>query len=435
MTVELERAPRTTPPRPDGRIRREPRVAAMVLGGAGLVVIGAYLPWATFVLNDGPYPEHATLEFFSEPWAVTGFRLHLLGFGLAGIVLALVPVPGRARILRGLGIATAAVSTINGLFITARGGGLGAITVDGGDAAFGAVAALAGGGLLAAGAVVSGVGGRPAPEWRFGVAANLSGAAASKVGIALPFPLVMLVCAVVAGVVGAVVGTPTLRVRGDYLAIVTLAFGEIFVRSAQNDIGGLTGGANAIPGIPPVELLGTMFDSAIAVGPLQLPPGTIYYALIVLVVAVVMLVFANLRSSRLGRAWIAIREDEDAARAMGIRTGRTKIMAFLLGAMLAGFAGAVFAHKTATVSYESFRFLESVTLLAAVILGGTGTIPGAVLGASILFVLPEKLREFSDYRLLLFGIALILIMRIRTQGLVAAARRRGRAPRTREEAT
>jgi branched-chain amino acid transport system permease protein len=129
--------------------------------------------------------------------------------------------------------------------------------------------------------------------------------------------------------------------------------------------------------------------------------------LIVLIVAAVMVVFGNLKSSRLGRAWIAIREDEDAARAMGIRTGPIKVLAFLIGAMLAGVAGAVFAHKTGTVSYESFQFLESVTLLAAVILGGMGTIPGAVLGASVLFVLPEKLREFSDYRLLLFGIALV----------------------------
>ena len=153
-------------------------------------------------------------------------------------------------------------------------------------------------------------------------------------------------------------------------------------------------------------------------------PGVLYYVLIVLIVAAVMLVFANLKSSRLGRAWIAIREDEDAARAMGIRTGPIKILAFLIGATLAGFAGAFFAHKTATVSYESFRFLESVTLLAAVILGGMGTIPGAVLGASILFVLPEKLREFSDYRLLLFGIALILIMRFRPQGLVPDRHRR-----------
>jgi len=146
--------------------------------------------------------------------------------------------------------------------------------------------------------------------------------------------------------------------------------------------------------------------------------------LIVLIVAAVMVVFGNLKNSRLGRAWIAIREDEDAARAMGIRTGPIKILAFLIGAMLAGLAGAFFAHKTGTVSYESFRFLESVTLLAAVILGGMGTIPGAVLGASVLFVLPEKLREFSDYRLLLFGLALVVIMRYRPQGLVPDRHRR-----------
>jgi branched-chain amino acid transport system permease protein len=220
------------------------------------------------------------------------------------------------------------------------------------------------------------------------------------------------------------VGSPTLRVRGDYLAIVTLAFGEIFVRTAQNDIGGLTGGSNAMPGIPPLSLFGHGFDEQLVVGGVPLAPGVPYYVLIVLIVAGAMLVFANLKDSRLGRAWIAIREDEDAARAMGVRTGQIKILAFLVGAMLAGLAGAFYAHKTATASYESFRFIESVTLLAAVILGGMGTIPGAVLGASILFVLPEKLREFSDYRLLLFGIALILIMRFRPQGMVPDAHRR-----------
>jgi branched-chain amino acid transport system permease protein len=561
MTAALKRAHahRVAQPGPVGSARPGPLATTMQLGGAALVLVGALLPWATFVLNDGPYPEHATLQFFTEPWAVTGFRLHLLGFGLATIVLALLPVPGRGRIQRSLGVGAVAVSVINGSFIAARGGGLGAITTSNGDVAFGAVVALVGGVLLVLGAAVAGGGARPVYTWRFNawveraillvttalllllvaavlssggassavnvyagavflslgaavagmlgalhaagllgwfsalserhrpfsvaallvaalllplteagseywmtvaanvgvyaatavglnivvglaglldlgyvaflgigafVAANLSGAAASRVGIMLPFPVVMLISTVVAGVVGAVVGTPTLRVRGDYLAIVTLAFGEIFVRSAQNDIGGLTGGANAIPGIPPVELFGITFDSAISLGPLRLPPGTLYYALIVLVVAVVMLVFGNLKNSRLGRAWIAIREDEDAAAAMGIRTGRTKVMAFLIGAMLAGFAGAVFAHKTATVSYESFRFLESVTLLAAVILGGMGTIPGALLGASILFVLPEKLREFSDYRLLLFGIALILVMRVRPQGIVPDVHRR-----------
>jgi branched-chain amino acid transport system permease protein len=256
------------------------------------------------------------------------------------------------------------------------------------------------------------------------VAANLSGAAAAKIHLQLPFALVMVICAVVAGMFGAVVGSPTLRVRGDYLAIVTLAFGEIFVRSAQNNIGGLTGGSNAIPGIPAVELFGTRFSERITVGGLQLPAGVLYYVLIVLIVALVMLVFSHLKESRLGRAWIAIREDEDAARAMGIRTGPIKILAFLTGATLAGFAGAFFAHKTGTVSYESFRFTESVTLLAAVVLGGMGTVPGAVLGAALLFALPEKLREFADYRLLLFGLALILIMRFRPQGLVPDRHRR-----------
>jgi branched-chain amino acid transport system permease protein len=250
-------------------------------------------------------------------------------------------------------------------------------------------------------------------------AANLSGAAASKVGIALPFPIVMVICAVVAGCFGAIVGSPTLRVRGDYLAIVTLAFGEIFTRVAQNNIGGLTGGANAIPNIPQVELFGTAFNESIIIGAIRLPSGVLYYVLIVLLVAFVMLVFAHLKDSRLGRAWIAIREDEDAARAMGVRTGPIKILAFLTGAMLAGLAGAFFAHKTAVVAYDSFRFTESVTLLAAVILGGMGTIPGAVLGASILFILPEKLREFADYRLLLFGLGLIVLMRLRPQGLIA----------------
>jgi branched-chain amino acid transport system permease protein len=170
----------------------------------------------------------------------------------------------------------------------------------------------------------------------------------------------------------------------------------------------------------------------------KLPAGVLYYVLIVLLVAATMAVFANLKFSRIGRAWIAIREDEDAARAMGIRTGKMKILAFLIGAMLAGLAGAVFAHKNGTVSYESFKFLESVTLLAAVILGGMGSIPGAVLGAALLFVLPEKLRDFEDYRLMIFGLALILIMRFRPVGLIPDAHRRAemieRADENAEEA-
>jgi branched-chain amino acid transport system permease protein len=534
--------------------RLAPAATALRIVGGVLTIIGTYLPWATFVLNDGAYPEKATLNFFVDPLGVTGFRLHLLLLGLAVIVLTVLKVAPTGRMVRGLGWGIVAVAVVNGAYIIVKGGGLGAITAADGVAAFGAIVTLLGGIAAIVGGTAGGLGERPTLSWRLpwwvewivllvvfvivlflvaavltsggqggvvnvyagavflsllgalggafsalsasgllgwvstlserhrafsvivllamalglpltaagteywmtvaaniGVyaataiglnivvglaglldlgyvaflgigaftAANLSGAAASKVGIALPFPLVMVICAVVAGCFGAIVGSPTLRVRGDYLAIVTLAFGEIFTRVAQNNIGGLTGGANAIPNIPQVSLFGTAFNESITIGAVKLPSGVLYYVLIVLLVAFVMLVFAHLKDSRLGRAWIAIREDEDAARAMGVRTGPIKILAFLTGAMLAGLAGAFFAHKTAVVAYDSFRFTESVTLLAAVILGGMGTIPGAVLGASILFVLPEKLREFSDYRLLLFGLGLIVLMRLRPQGLIA----------------
>jgi branched-chain amino acid transport system permease protein len=550
--------------RPPGRLARvaaplAPHATAVRVAGGVLAVIGAYLPWATFVFNAGPYPEKATLNFFVAPFGVTGFRLHLLIFGIAAIVLALTRLPARGRVLRGVGWGVVAISVLNGLYIVVQGGGFGAATASDGTIAFGVFVALVAGVLIVLGAVAGGI--EPRPEWRWRlnpvaecallvvtylvlllvvaevltsggqggaanpysgavflsflgalgglftalhasglltwiaalserhrvfsvvvllvcalalpltaagseywmtvaanigvyaataiglnivvglaglldlgyvaflgigavVAANLSGAAAAKIHLHLPFPVVMIVSAVVAGMFGAIVGSPTLRVRGDYLAIVTLAFGEIFVRSAQNNIGGLTGGSNAIPGIPAVELFGTRFSDRVTIGGLQLPAGVLYYVLIVLIVALVMLVFSHLKESRLGRAWIAIREDEDAARAMGIRTGPIKILAFLTGATLAGFAGAYFAHKTGTVSYESFRYTESVTLLAAVVLGGMGTVPGAVLGAALLFALPEKLREFADYRLLLFGLALILIMRFRPQGLVPDKHRR-----------
>jgi branched-chain amino acid transport system permease protein len=559
MTVLEKKKPATAPPAAGGWLAAlTPYALLLRVAGGLLTLIGSLLPWATFVLNDGKYPEEATLENFSAPFASSGFRLHLIIFGIVAIAVTLLKAPAANRIVRALGFGTVAIALVNGLWIASKGGGLGAITASDGAVAFGSVVALIGGVVLVIGAIAGGIEPVPAVTWQFNryvewlilvviyvlllllvaavltsggfgatatyagavflsflgavggllgalhgagllgwvstlserhrifsvivmlivalclpltgagneywmtvaanigvyaataiglnivvglaglldlgyvaflgigafVAANLSGAAAAQFDVQVPFPLVMIISAVVAGIFGAIVGSPTLRVRGDYLAIVTLAFGEIFVRSAQNNIGGLTGGSNAIPGIPPVTAFGIGFDQSLKIGSIALPRGVLYYVLIVLIVAFVMAVFANLKYSRLGRAWIAIREDEDAARAMGIRTGPIKILAFLIGATLAGFAGAFFAHKTATVSYESFRFLESVTLLAAVVLGGMGTIPGAVLGASILFVLPEKLREFADYRLLLFGIALILIMRYRPQGIVADAHRR-----------
>ena len=234
----------------------------------------------------------------------------------------------------------------------------------------------------------------------------------------------MVISAVIAGMFGAVVGSPTLRVRGDYLAIVTLAFGEIFVRTAQNNIFGLTGGSNAIPGIPQVELFGTPFSDRIAVAGLQLPAGVLYYLLIVFLVAIVMLVFSHLKESRLGRAWIAIREDEDAAAGHGHPHRPDQDHGVPLRCHSRRVRRRVLRAQDRHRVLRELPVPESVTLLAAVILGGMGTVPGAVLGASLLFVLPEKLREFSDYRLLLFGLALILIMRFRPQGLVPDRHRR-----------
>jgi branched-chain amino acid transport system permease protein len=529
-----------------------------IVGGA-LLIVAALLPWVTFALNKGNYPDRATLQYFDAPFQVTGYRWHLLLLGVLVLIATFAPIPSKGRVVRSLGWGGLLVAAINTIFIAVEGGGLGAVTAADGKSAFGGIV-----GIVAGLAVIfggTGFGIEPPAKWKiklptpwayvvlvvtfaavlvgvsetltaggqggpanpyagalflsflgfagglltalngFGlvhwiselsekhrvfsvivllvcalllpftnagseywmtvaanigiyaataiglnivvglaglldlgyvafmgigavVAANLSGAAASKVGIELPFPVAAVIAAVVAGIFGALVGSPTLRVRGDYLAIVTLAFGEIFTRSAQNNIGGLTNGANAIPGIPPLSLFGKEFNEPLQLGAISLPSGVLYYVLIVLLVGAVMAIFANLKFSRIGRAWIAIREDEDAARAMGIRTGQAKILAFLVGATLAGLAGAVFAHKNGTVSYESFKFLESVTLLAAVILGGMGSIPGAVLGASLLFVLPEKLREFSEYRLLIFGLALVLIMRFRPQGLVPDRHRR-----------
>ncbi|QUQ67475.1 branched-chain amino acid ABC transporter permease [Kutzneria sp. CA-103260] len=531
----------------------------LTAAGSLLVIIGALLPWATFVLNDGPYPDKATLEFFDAPFGLSSFRLYLEILGLAGIVFTFVPIRDRIRVLKAVGWAALGVALINTLFIAGDGGGLGAITMADGAPAFGGIVAVVGGILLVRGAywlpaeppIVlrpklpwwaewlillvafvallflitetltagghSGVsdpyigplflsylcatGGLMGVLWAFGVtkwisdmserhrifsiavlvlcalavpftsvgndywmtitanigvyaataiglnivvglaglldlgyvafmgigafvAANLSGAIASEFGIRLPFLLAAICAGVVAGIFGAVVGSPTLRVRGDYLAIVTLAFGEIFVRTSQNNIGGLTGGSNAIPNIPDLSLFGAQFSDSLTIGGVQLPAGVLYYLLTVLLVALVMLVFGNLKNSRIGRAWIAIREDEDVARAMGVKTGKLKILAFMTGATLAGVAGAVFAHKLATASYDSFQFNQSVTLLASVILGGMGTIPGAVLGAALLFVLPEELRQFSDYRLMFFGLALVFIMRFRPQGLVADRHRR-----------
>jgi branched-chain amino acid transport system permease protein len=259
-------------------------------------------------------------------------------------------------------------------------------------------------------------------------AAIVSGSASSVVGVHLPFGLVIVLGALVSGFFGVLLGAPTLRLRGDYLAIVTLGFGEIF-RITVNNLDGeagpsLTNGPNGISRIPDLQLPGGFsFGDPHTLFGITLPFQANYFWLEIVLVAFVMLAFLRLSESRIGRAWVAIREDELAAAATGINTTRLKLMAFAIGATLAGAAGTVDAHVLKVTEPNSFTFIESATLLAAVILGGMGTVPGALLGATVLYLLPEKLRFLQDLRLLVFGIVLVLIMRLRPEGLIVSKRR------------
>jgi branched-chain amino acid transport system permease protein len=259
------------------------------------------------------------------------------------------------------------------------------------------------------------------------VGALFSGSAFSAIGWHPPFPVVVLIGAAVTAALGLVIGSPTLRVSGDYLAIVTLAFGEIF-RLSMNNLDGtngpdLTNGPNGIPQIPDLVLLGFDFGEPHTIAGVTLGRFANYYVLLLVLIAFVILVFARLNNSRIGRGWVAIREDERAAEAMGVNTFGLKLLAFAGGAFLAGLAGTVKAHLDVTVSPDQFVFLESAFLVSAIVLGGMGTVAGVLLGATILKLLPEKLRFFSDNRLLIFGLLLVVMMRFRPEGLIASRRR------------
>jgi len=259
------------------------------------------------------------------------------------------------------------------------------------------------------------------------VGAMMSNAASATIGWKPPFIVVMLIGACVAATLGLIIGSPTLRVSGDYLAIVTLAFGEIFRLSMFNLDGNngpdLTNGPNGIPGIPDLNLFGFDFGKPHTVFGIQLGRFSNYYFILLLLIGFIILVFTRLNNSRIGRGWVAIREDERAAEAMGVNTFGLKLLGFAVGAFLAGLAGTIKAHQDTAASPDQYIFLESAFLLAAVVLGGMGTVAGVLIGATILKLLPEKLRFFSEYRLLLFGLLLVIMMRVRPEGLIASKRR------------
>jgi branched-chain amino acid transport system permease protein len=221
----------------------------------------------------------------------------------------------------------------------------------------------------------------------------------------------MALGALVAAGFAVLLGAPILKLRGDYFAIVTLGLGEI-TRIVLNNWDRMTGGPNGIAKINRPVVAGYTLHTALD-----------YYYLILVIVIITIFAMHRLISSRIGRAWIAIREDEVAAEAMGINTFRLKLLAFVLGSAWAGLAGVFFAAKMAFVSPESFTFFESVLILCMVVLGGMGSIPGIILGALLLVGLPEVFRDFQDYRMLAFGAALVLMMVFRPQGLLGTVKR------------
>ncbi len=227
----------------------------------------------------------------------------------------------------------------------------------------------------------------------------------------VPFWPGMALGALSAAAFAAILGAPTLRLRGDYFAIVTLGLGEI-TRIVLNNWDAVTGGPNGISKIGRPVILGYTLHTALD-----------FYYLILVIVAIIIVAMRRLIASRIGRAWIAIREDEVAAEAMGINSFKLKMLAFVIGSTCAGAAGVFFAAKMAFVSPESFTFFESVLILCMVVLGGMGSISGIILGALLLIMLPEIFRDFQDYRMIAFGAALVLMMIFRPQGLLGTATR------------
>ena len=252
-------------------------------------------------------------------------------------------------------------------------------------------------------------------------------------GMHTPLWLVIPLGAALAGVLGVLLGAPTLRLRGDYLAIVTLGFGEI-IRVFMNNLDhpvNITNGPKGINQIDPLHFFGLNLGKKLTIGDFEIASVTLYYYLFLALVVVSVIISHRLELSRVGRAWMAIREDEIAAKAMGLNTRNLKLLAFGMGATFGGVSGAMFAGFQGFISPESFSLMESVMIVAMVVLGGLGYLPGVILGAILLSALPEVLRyvagplqEMTGGRLdaailrqLLVALAMIVIMLMRPRGL------------------
>jgi branched-chain amino acid transport system permease protein len=247
--------------------------------------------------------------------------------------------------------------------------------------------------------------------------------------------LVVPLGAFIAGVMGILLGAPTLKLRGDYLAIVTLGFGEIirvFLNNLDHPVN-ITNGPKGLNQIDSIRIFGLNLGRPLEIGDYTLSAVTLYYYLFLVLVVLSVVICHRLELSRIGRAWMAIREDEIAAKAMGINTRNMKLMAFGMGATFGGVSGAMFAAFQGFVSPESFSLMESVMIVAMVVLGGIGHLPGVILGAVLLSAMPEVLRwvsgvfdlqrltegrlDASILRQLLIALAMIIVMLLRPRGL------------------
>jgi branched-chain amino acid transport system permease protein len=230
--------------------------------------------------------------------------------------------------------------------------------------------------------------------------------ASPQLDLHLPFLLILLIAAVAGMITGILLGIPVLKLRGDYLAIVTLGFGEI-IRIIVNNVDWLTGGPQGIARLDKASVAGIEFAR----------PVEIYWLLLV-VVFIVAIVVWRMQRSILGKAWAAIREDQDAARGIGINTTNAKLAAFATSATIGSIAGVIFAASQRFVSPESFTLQESVLIVLMIVIGGIGNILGVVTGAAILILLPEVLREFAEWRILFLGLLMIVLIIIRPAGIV-----------------
>jgi len=236
--------------------------------------------------------------------------------------------------------------------------------------------------------------------------------ASPQFDIHIPFWVMLPVCILLAAIGGALLGLPVLRMRGDYLAIVTLGFGEI-IRIVMNNLDPITNGPRGLLRIDPPTIGSFVINTPFR-----------WYYLILAGIVISAFIAERLNNSRIGRAWIAMREDQDAAALMGIDILKYKLLAFTIGASFAGIGGAIFAARQGSIFPENFSLMVSINVLCLIIIGGMGSISGVIIGAIVLIGLPEVLREVQQYRMLAFGALLVIMMIFRPMGFIPSRRRK-----------